>query len=149
MANIQQVWEGHDGWKALGLRYYVHQDFDKQPDISAAFDLVISARALGIQVGQAIVNPLKNTNPVDLNCTIGAIKGQLDNWQGYKSDGSKGDWGSGGLATAQFLLTLDVDVTVPPFGGKISVKAFHKPCTVLLHWDSNSKRYVYVPAAPG
>jgi len=45
MANIQQVWESQDGWKALGLRYYVRPDFDKQPDISGAFDLVISARS--------------------------------------------------------------------------------------------------------
>jgi hypothetical protein len=145
MADVHQVWESHDGWKALGLRYFVHQDFDKQPDISSAFDLVISARALGIQVGQAIVNPLQNTNPVDLNCTVGTIRGQLDNWQGVGSDGKPAAWTAGGLTQATFLLTLDIDITIPPFGGKITVKGFHKPCTVLLHWDSQANEYVYMP----
>ena len=151
MADIQQVWESQDGWKVLGLRYYVHQDFDKQPDISGAFDLVISARVLGAQIGQCIVNPLKNTNPLTMplaNGIGGSIKGQLDDWQGYLPDGqTKATWTRGGLGSARFLLTLDIDITVPiPIIGHtpIQVKGFHKPCTVLLHWDGTSK-YIYMP----
>lgn len=150
MTDIQQVWEGHDGWKVLGLRYYVHQDFDQQPDITNAFDLVISARVLGAQIGQAKVNPLKNT---DLSLQLvggvaGSIKGQLDDWQGYKPDGiTKGEWKKGGLGLGRFLLTLDIDVTVPvgPVRIPVQVKAFHKPCTILLHWNDAQQRYVYMP----
>lgn len=152
MAEIQQVWESQDGWKVLGLRYYVHQDFDKQPDIGTSFDLVISARVLGAQIGQCIVNPLQDTNPLTMQLIEGiggTFKGQLDDWQGYLPDGqTKAGWAQGGLGTARFLLTLDVDITAPiPILGKIpiQVKAFHKPCTVLLHWDVGNKKYVYMP----
>src|ERR1700676_802675 len=151
MADIQKGGESQHGWKTLGLRYYVHQDFEKQPDISGAFDLVISARVLGAQIGQCIVNPLKNGRPTMQlgNGIAGSIKGQLDDWQGYLPDGqTEATWTQGGLGSARFLLTLDI-VTVPiPIIGKtpIQVKAFHKPCTVLLHWDAGQKKYTYMPA---
>jgi hypothetical protein len=151
MADIQQVWEGHDGWKVLGIRYYVHQDFDKNPDITDAFDLVISARVFGPQIGQCIVDPLKNTNPLTMQLVggvLGSIQGQLDDWQGYMPDGkTKGEWAAGGLGSARFLLTLDIDISVPagPLHIPIKVKAFHKPCTVLLHWNAQTKKYSYIP----
>ncbi len=152
MADIQQVWESQDGWKVLGLRYYVHQDFAQQPDISNAFDLIVSARVLGAQIGEATINPLKN-GPVKLQLVGGVggnIQGQVDDWQGYLPDGkTTAQWGAGGLGSARFLLTLDIDVSVPvPILGHvpIQVKAFHKPCVVLLHWNAAQKRYTYIPA---
>lgn len=154
MADIQQVWESHDGWKALALSYFVHQDFDQQPNIANAFDLVMSARVLGAQIGQCTVQPLQNTNPLTLQLVggiVGSIKGQLDDWQGYMTDGvTKAEWTRGGLGSARFTLTLDVDimVRVPIFGPMpIQIKGFHKPCTVLLHWNSAEGRYAYLPAA--
>lgn len=148
MSDIHQVWESQDGWKALGIRYYVHQDFDIQGDIKDAFDLVVSARALGVQLGAATLDPLANTKDLNLNLPVaqGSIKGEINDWQGYKPDGTKGPWIGGGLSQARFLLTLDVDVTLPMVGSKVQIKAFHKPCTVLLHWDGAKNRYVYLPA---
>jgi hypothetical protein len=153
MVDVHQVWQSEDGWKALGLHYFVHQDFDQHPDISKAFDFIISARALGPQIGQTTVQPLQNTNPLTVPLVegvVGTIKGQLDDWQGYLPDGKKGSWSQGGLGSARFVLTLDIDVMVPvPLLGRIpiQVKGFHKPCTVLLHFDAVKKRYVYMPAA--
>jgi hypothetical protein len=143
MADIHQVWEGHDGWKALGLRYYVHQDFDKQPDIGAAFDFIVSARVLGAQIGSKTVNPLANQK-IDLGATTGTISGEIDDWQGYRGD-TKAAWDAGQLTQARFLLVLDVDITLPPPFGKVAVKGFHKPCAVLLHWDAAKNKYVYMP----
>jgi hypothetical protein len=134
------------------LHYYAHQDFDQQPDISNAFDLIISARVLGAQIGQATAQPLKN-GPLTMQLVAGvagSIKGQIDDWQGYLPDGkTTAPWTHGGLGSARFLLTLDIDVTVPiPLIGHtpIQVKAFHKPCIVLLHWDANKQRYTYMPS---
>jgi hypothetical protein len=154
MADIQQVWESEDGWKTLGLRYFVHQDFQKQPDISNAFDLIISARVLGAQIGQASLQPLQSTNNLSLQLIggiTGSIKGEINDWQGYMPDGkTKAAWNHGGLGSARFLLTLDIDIAVPvPIVGNlpIQVKAFHKPCVVLLHWSAGQKKYVYMPEA--
>jgi len=143
MADLHQVWEGHDGWKALGLLYYVHQDFDKQGNIENSFDFVCSARVLGAQIGSVTINPLANKK-INLNATLGLIGGNIDDWQGYK-DGQKAAWDAGGLTEARFLLVLDIDITLPfPFG-KVALKGFHKPCTLLLHWDAAQKKYVYMP----
>ena len=153
MKDIQQVWESQDGWKALGLRYFVHQDFDQQPDILKAFDLIISARVLGAQIGEVTVAPLANTNPIVMPLIGGiggSIKGQLDDWQGFMPDGtSAASWTNGGLGSARFLLTLDIDIVVPiPIFGKmpIQVKGFHKPCVLLLHWNVATSRYTYMPS---
>jgi hypothetical protein len=142
MPDIHQVWEGHDGWKALGLRYYVHQDFEKQGNIENSFDFVTSARVFGPQIGSVTVSPLANKK-INLNATLGLISGEINDWQGYKN-GQKSAWDAGGLTEARFLLVLDIDITVHLFG-KVVVKGFHKPCTVLLHWDAEQNKYVYLP----
>lgn len=142
MADIHQVWEGHDGWKALGLRYYVHQDFDKQGNIENSFDFVCSARVPGAQIGSVTVNPLANKK-INLNATLGLISGEINDWQGYQGD-AKAAWDAGKLTEARFLLVLDIDITLP-FAGKVTLKGFHKPCSVLLHWDDAAKKYVYMP----
>jgi hypothetical protein len=148
VANVLQVWEGNDGWSVLGLRYYVHQDFDIQPSIGGAFDFIVSARLLGAQIGSATVTPLQN-GPVNLNVTgAGTIKGEVNDWQGYRADGTPAAWNAGSLATARFTLTLDIDVTAPLIG-HIVVKGFHKPVTVLLHWDAATKKYVFAASQPG
>ncbi|HEY4441395.1 MAG TPA: hypothetical protein VGN14_13130 [Candidatus Elarobacter sp.] len=151
MADLHQVWESTDGWKVLRLDYFVHQDFDQQPDIGNAFDLVISARVLGAQIGQVILNPLGN-GPVTMALAAGmagTIAGQIDDWQGYLPDGkTTAAWTAGGLGSARFTLTLDIDVRVKvPVLGQIPVqiKGFHKPCTVLLHWDAQQRRYTAMP----
>jgi hypothetical protein len=144
MADIHQVWEGHDGWKALGLRYFVHQDFAIQGDIGAAFDFIVSGRVLGAQVGSKTVKPLANQK-IDLGVVSGSISGEINDWQGYQGD-TKAAWNAGKLTQARFLLVLDIDISLPAPLGKVVVKGFHKPCTVLLHWDVTQSKYVYMPA---
>ena len=143
MSDIHQVWEGHDGWKTLCLRYYVHQDFHKQPDIGTAFGFIASASVLGAQVGSVTVNSLTNRK-IDLNATLGKIIGEIEGWQGYQND-DPAAWSGGKLTIARFLLVLDIDIALPPPFGKVVMKGFHKPCTVLLHWDINHNQYVYMP----
>lgn len=145
MADVVQVWQGYDQFGGCGLRYYVHQDFDEQPNIETAFDFITSIRLFGIQIGQCILKPLKNIDPLPLTwiagVQLGTVDSKLDDWQGYKDDVAAA-WTAGGLTEARFLLTLIIDITVPfLFHPKIKITVAHKPVSIPLHWDDASKKY--------
>jgi hypothetical protein len=148
VADIEQVWESQDTLiRNFGFHHYVHQDFDMQPDLTNAFDYILSIRVPLAQIGGCIVNPLKNVDPLPIKLLggyfkpAGTIDGKLDDFQAYKADGTKGKWTDPGLADVRFLITLRIDITVPIFG-KLKVDVSRKPCTIPLFWDAATKRYV-------
>jgi hypothetical protein len=73
-----------------GFRFFVFQDLS-DGDLQNAFEMQISARLFGAQIGHADIDPIKNedvtVNP-DLPVPgVPPIQGRLDDWQAYDANG--------------------------------------------------------------
>lgn len=104
------------------IRFYWYQDFDIK-DISKAFAVRIEPRLFdGVPLGETMVNPLANgviNIPIPLP---GGLQGRIDDWQGYRSDGSRcqqSDWSD--AAQVRFLATLVGIVHYGPLSFKIAL----------------------------
>ena len=71
-----------------GFRFFVFQDLSNS-DLRNAFELQISARLFGAQIGHADVQPITNRDIiVDFDVPtpgVGPIHGRIDDWQSYRS----------------------------------------------------------------
>ncbi|HEY9086116.1 MAG TPA: hypothetical protein VIN40_09330 [Candidatus Tyrphobacter sp.] len=144
MANRQQIWADYDAFENFGLYYSVHQDFEQQREIHAAFDIAISARIPGAQIGAVIVRPIKE-GPWAMNISYakGSIGGEVSHWHGVLPGGGPGPWENGGLFSARFDLTVRVDVEIDEIGS-VNLPTIRKTVALPLYWNVDTQRYVYV-----
>lgn len=73
-----------------GFRFFIFQNLE-EADLKDAFEMQISARVFGAQIGHADIEPVKNQNiTVDPDVPVPGIPpimGRLDDWQAYDTNG--------------------------------------------------------------
>lgn len=104
------------------IRFYWFQDFDIK-DVSKAFAVRIEPRLFdGVPLGERMVNPLAN-GVIDIPIPLaGGLQGRIDDWQGYRRDGSrcqKSDWSD--AAQVRFLATLVGTIHYGPLSFKVAL----------------------------
>jgi hypothetical protein len=167
--STSQVWSDPKVLARVGglhvatVGFFVSQD-DAKP-LPTAFELLVSLRLFGIQVGQTTVAPIAN-GPLSLPVGAGAysstILGEIDDWRGLGADhqpvaSADTSWSS--AAAVGFRVVAKADVTIPLdlivaaipgisiiakiaagiLGNKATVSLAHDDIVIPLHKDTQGK----------